>query len=76
MQVVGWTRRGFDGVSIDVPAILRRLTRGLQRGDILVMHDARPAAVQVLEGLLGRLDEAGLRCELPREGTAPPTGRG
>jgi len=68
LQVIGWTRRGLDGVSLDVPAILERLTRGMQRGDIMVMHDARPAAGQVLEGLLERIGEAGLRCELPEEG--------
>jgi hypothetical protein len=65
VAVIGWTRRGLDGVSLDVPAILRRLTRGMQRGDILVMHDARPVAGQVLEGLLERIEKAGLRCELP-----------
>ncbi len=68
MQVIGWTRRGLDGVSLDVPAILRRLTRGMQRGDILVIHDARPMSGQVLEGLLERIEEAGLRCELPDGG--------
>lgn len=68
MRVIGWTRRGLDGVSLDVPAVLRRLTRGMRRGDILVIHDARPAAGQVLEGLLERIAEAGLRCEVPGDG--------
>lgn len=71
LQVIGWTRRGLDGVSLDVPAVLRRLTRGMQRGDIVVMHDARPVSGQVLAGLLERIGEAGLRCELPGEGPRP-----
>jgi hypothetical protein len=29
------------------------------------MHDATPVVAEVLEGLLQRLDELGLRCELP-----------
>jgi peptidoglycan/xylan/chitin deacetylase (PgdA/CDA1 family) len=65
LRVIGWTRRGLDGTSTRVPAILRRLTRNLQRGDILVVHDATPVAAEVLEGLLERIKLAGLRCELP-----------
>lgn len=74
LRVIGWTRRGFDGVSEDVPAILRRLMSGLQRGYILVMHDATPVAGEVLAGVLERVGKAGLRCELPEEDPAPSRG--
>lgn len=69
MSVVGWRRQGYDGVSTKVELILRRLTRRLQRGDILVVHDATPVAEEVLEGVLKRLDELGLACRLPGIGT-------
>ncbi len=67
MRVVGWTRTGRDGVSRDVPAILRRLTRNLQRGDIVVVHDATPVAAEVLGGLLAAMRGAGLHAESPDE---------
>ncbi len=67
LRVVGWTRRGLDGTSRDVSAILRRLTRRLQRGDIVVIHDATPVAPEVLGGLLAAMRKSGLRTVFPEE---------
>ncbi len=44
---VSWTRRGFDTRSRDPREVAARLTRGMQAGDILLLHDggsARTAA--------------------------------
>ena len=68
LQLVSWTRRGFDTVSPDGPAVLARLTRRLQGGDILLLHDghaARSAAgtaviLEVLPRLLCELRAARL----------------
>ncbi len=69
LDYVSWTRRGLDGRSGDPAAVLRRLTRGLAAGDILLLHDAgrvrspggQPVALEVLPALLARIRALGLR---------------
>ena len=69
LQLVSWTRRGFDTRVADPAAVLQRLVRGLAAGDILLLHDghARRAAdgravvLQVLPALLQRCRDTGLR---------------
>jgi peptidoglycan/xylan/chitin deacetylase (PgdA/CDA1 family) len=69
LQLVSWTRRGFDTVYANPASVLARLTRGLAAGDILLFHDAgsrmapsgRPVALEVLPLLLRRIEQAGLR---------------
>ncbi|MCB1885907.1 MAG: polysaccharide deacetylase family protein [Geminicoccaceae bacterium] len=64
-----WTRRGFDTAFGDPAALLRRLTRNLAAGDILLLHDAgsartpsgEPVARAVLPPLLARIEASGLR---------------
>jgi peptidoglycan-N-acetylglucosamine deacetylase len=46
LQLVSWTRRGFDTVSRNPARVLGRLTRGLAAGDILLLHDGHAAAVR------------------------------
>ena len=65
LRVVGWSRRGFDGVSTDVSAITARLLDKLADGDVLVIHDATPVATQVLRGVLAGLAQRGLCPRLP-----------
>ena len=43
LQLVSWTRRGFDTVTSDPGLILARLTRNLRAGDILLLHDGHAA---------------------------------
>lgn len=40
LQLVSWTRRGFDSRDGAAETVLARLTRGLAPGDILLLHDA------------------------------------
>jgi peptidoglycan/xylan/chitin deacetylase (PgdA/CDA1 family) len=69
LQLVSWTRRGFDTVYTNPAGVLSRLTRGLKAGDILLLHDAnsrkapsgKPVVLEVLPQLLQRLEQAGLR---------------
>jgi peptidoglycan-N-acetylglucosamine deacetylase len=68
LQLVSWTRRGFDTVSRDPARVLRRLTRSLDAGDILLLHDGHaaraaggtPVILEVLPRLLAALETAGL----------------
>jgi peptidoglycan/xylan/chitin deacetylase (PgdA/CDA1 family) len=43
LQLVSWTRRGYDTVRRDPEAMLARLGRGLAAGDILLAHDGNAA---------------------------------
>lgn len=69
LQLVSWTRRGYDTRNADVDDVLARLTRGLAAGDILLLHDGHarrgalgvPVVLEVLPRLLDALEAAGLR---------------
>lgn len=70
LQLVSWTRRGFDTRERDPRRVLARLLRGLAAGDILLLHDGhaarspagRPVVLEVLPELLRACEGAGLRC--------------
>jgi peptidoglycan-N-acetylglucosamine deacetylase len=68
LQLVSWTRRGFDTVYGSADRVLGSLTRDLQGGDILLLHDGHaartpsgaPVILEVLPGLLRALRNAQL----------------
>lgn len=68
LQLVSWTRRGFDTVYGSAGRVLGSLTRGLRGGDILLLHDGHaartpagaPVILEVLPGLLRALRNAQL----------------
>lgn len=55
LEVVAWNRRAYDTRDDNVSRIVRRLTDGVESGDILLMHDTTPVAVRVAEGVLKKL---------------------
>jgi peptidoglycan-N-acetylglucosamine deacetylase len=69
LALVSWTRRGFDTVNPNADAVYRRLTNGLQGGDILLLHDGnaarsrsgKPVILEVLPQLLDALAAKQLR---------------
>jgi peptidoglycan/xylan/chitin deacetylase (PgdA/CDA1 family) len=69
LQLVSWTRRGFDTVRREPGALLARLSKGLAAGDILLLHDGNaartgagePLVLAALPELLRRFAHAGLR---------------
>ena len=68
LQLVSWTRRGFDTVHGSADRVLGSLTRDLQGGDILLLHDGHaartasgaPVILEVLTRLLPALAAAQL----------------
>ena len=68
LQLVSWTRRGFDTVRRDAPAVVARLAGGLAAGDILLAHDGNaartpdgtPLVIAALPALLERVRALGL----------------
>jgi peptidoglycan/xylan/chitin deacetylase (PgdA/CDA1 family) len=83
LELVSWTRRGFDTVRRDPADVLARLTRGLAAGDILLLHDhhaavsasGRPVPLDVLPALLARLHADGLRAVTLPEATMTASAR-
>lgn len=62
LDLVSWTRRGFDTRERDAAKVGRRLLRELAAGDILVLHDGHsartPAGVPIVLEVLPRLLDA------------------
>jgi peptidoglycan-N-acetylglucosamine deacetylase len=82
LQLVSWTRRGFDTLVRDPARVLQALTRGLRAGDILLLHDGhaartatgRPLLLEVVPPLLATVSAAGLRpAALPTRRFPPVT---
>lgn len=69
LQLVSWTRRGFDTVSSDGGKVLHRLTHHVGAGDILLLHDGHaartaagiPVVLEVLPAMLRQLKERQLQ---------------
>ena len=73
LQLVSWTRRGYDAVDANPVAVCRRLLSGLRAGDVLLLHDhgrshrGRQLVLEVLPRILDALSARGLRAvALPR----------
>lgn len=68
LQLVSWSRRGFDTREGDPRRVLKRLTAGLEPGAILLLHDGNaartpqgiPVILDVLPVLIDRIRAAGL----------------
>lgn len=69
LSYVSWTRRGFDRVDRRAARVLRRLTKGLAAGDVLLLHDggvpgqdsSEATVLSVLPQLLAQIAERDLR---------------
>lgn len=69
LHLASWTRRGFDTRNRNADDVVRRLTRGLADGDILLLHDGNaacaasglPMILEVLPRVLQAATAAGLQ---------------
>jgi len=81
LQLVSWTRRGFDTVTANAGAVLGRLTRDLAAGDILLLHDGHasrtangaPVILEVLPLLLAQIAAAHLTPVTLHQASTPTT---
>jgi len=75
LNLVSWTRRGFDTVSRDAQRVLDRLTHRMAAGDIVLLHDGhsqrsrreQPVVLEVLPRLLAHASGLGLHGTTLRE---------
>lgn len=80
LELASWSRRGFDTVDGDPGRVTRRLTAGLARGEILLLHDGssagstggRPVVLEVLARVLDVLAARGLGGIALPDPPAPP----
>lgn len=69
LELVSWTRRGFDTITQDPDKVRKRLEHKLQAGDILLLHDGnyamtslgQPVILEVLPKLLNKVKNSGLQ---------------
>lgn len=54
LEVMAWNRRGFDAVGKDAGKVLAKILPDLTIGDVVLLHEATPIAVEVLTGVLAR----------------------
>ena len=59
LQLVGWTVRGFDATRDNEQDVVRRITRGVRNGAIVVMHQGRPWSVQTIGRAIEELQALG-----------------
>ncbi len=60
LQSVGWNVRSFDTMGHRAQRVVRRITRNIRQGDIILMHDNRDGANIILESVLNILYELSL----------------
>lgn len=58
---VGWSIRSFDTVIGDRDRLLRRITRSLKGGDIILLHDHGPCTSEILPDLIKQISALGLK---------------
>lgn len=84
LLLVSWSRRAFDTVRRDPVPMARALTRRLEPGEVLVLHDGRsarssggrPVVLEVLPRLLAHLEAVGLQAVAVPSPAAPGHGSG
>ena len=67
LRLLSWSCRGYDAVESNVARVLKRLEPDLKPGAIVLLHEAIPTSVELVERTLGMIRERGLRCAEPGE---------
>lgn len=61
LHSVGWSKRSLDTTALDTETVLKRVTTGLKKGDIILLHDTSAKTVTVLERLLSFMQERNMQ---------------
>ena len=67
MRLIGWSARGFDGVSADPERVASRIIPNVEPGAIIVMHQGRSQSIACLERVVDALQTAGYSFVIPDE---------
>lgn len=52
LTTIGWNKRSLDTTNLSDEQILKRVTKNIKSGDVILLHDTRDKSVRVLEQLL------------------------
>ncbi|MEO8935100.1 MAG: polysaccharide deacetylase family protein [Xanthomarina sp.] len=52
LQAIGWNKRSLDTTSLSKETVLKRASKNLKKGDIILLHDTSEKTLWVLEQLL------------------------
>jgi len=52
LQSIGWNKRSLDTTNLSEKAIMKRITKNLKKGDVILLHDSSDKTIAVLEQLL------------------------
>jgi len=65
LKLVGWSSRGYDGVSASLENVTVRIRMSARDGGIILAHEATPIASRVVEDILRLAQEKGWLCVIP-----------
>ncbi|MCX7551456.1 polysaccharide deacetylase family protein [Xanthomarina sp. F2636L] len=52
LQAIGWNKRSLDTTSLNKEHVLKRASKNLKKGDVILLHDSSEKSLWVLEQLL------------------------
>lgn len=64
-SVIGWNKRPYDAITNSPAIILKRITRNLKKGDVILLHDNMPKTANILEQLLVIMEKRNLKTIRP-----------
>jgi peptidoglycan/xylan/chitin deacetylase (PgdA/CDA1 family) len=65
MRFVGWTVRGYDGLSCDPEAVARRVGSSVTPGAIILLHEGRPRSNEAILRVIDELRARGFSFVIP-----------
>jgi peptidoglycan/xylan/chitin deacetylase (PgdA/CDA1 family) len=58
---VGWSIRSFDTLTRNSKRLLRKITRSLKSGDVILLHDSSESTIEMLPSLFNEVEKVGLK---------------
>ena len=60
-KAIGWSVRSFDTVIKDSEVLMKRITKSLKGGDVILLHDYSNTTLEILPDLLNHIKKVGLK---------------
>jgi len=60
-ETIGWSVRSFDTVTPDSKVLMKRITKSLKSGDMILLHDYCDVTISILPALLEHINKLGLK---------------
>lgn len=60
-ETIGWSVRSFDTITPNSGALMKRITKSLKSGDMILLHDYCDVTISILPALLEHINKLGLK---------------